>query len=1015
MRVSNKKTKNLNYIYFGFLIPFIWMFVVMIFSQVLPFGERSLLYSDGYHQYYPFFKEFRHAILSGDSLLYSWNVGMGIDYLGLIAYYVASPLNLFSIFVPEQWLLYYFTFLTPIRLGLAGLFFSLFINRVFKKNDFSVPLFASFYALCAWALGYHWNVMWLDTFVLLPLVALGTYSLLKEKKFFLYTISLFLSIFSNYYVGFFTCIFVFFFFICYQICCWTNIKKFIFDLFRIVLFSLLAIGMTAILELPAFTALQTTQSSNNQFPNEFKLNIVDSATYHTIVKTNWESAKSAWEGKNYSQAFSFGWTSVKTASVALLNGMKQVAGHTSGGTSVNFKEADALPNLYCGVFTIFFGALFLTSKQIKLREKLCSVLFLAFLIISFLIRQLDYIWHGFHFTNMIPYRFSFIYSFTALVMAYRAYLYRKRFKYWQVLIAAILSCIPVLVSNTFAEFIEQTTSVGYWSAFLSAVNNFIVNGKSLSTLLDFLADFFYPVYNFVIIISLSVLMIICSVKAGYKHADTLPKKHAYIKKFRKRQRVASILILCVIAAELVFSFGNYSYYWNGAKISDYPKGTTNSKNVFNYLHNINDESLFYRAETTHAQVLNDAALNQYNGISTFTSSANVNITRFMQNLGFGAKDTYNRYCYESSSPVADLFLNLKYVIDRDGFFYEGPIIRTNTDTGEKYTSEKKAYSNPYYDVVYESSLVALAKNKAYLPLGFLCDPELLNFNFDNNTDQFAFEENLINAATGEYFDLWHAVNGTQLEIYGDENVDITSSDSFGKCRYTAHSDGIVTFAFTANRSGLFCMDLSQGKRNDYSVWLNNNHDALPDERIYSESYSLPQMLSVCAVEPGDVVELQFKCTSGESGRIEVYGSILDENAFRSAHSILSESTLNITEFSNTFIKGSINCHKDGLLYTSVPQNGENWKVLVDGKPAKIVLIGDVMIGIELLEGSHTIEFKYENNSFVIGAIISSVSFISFMTIWIVIYKPYKKLKAIYLKVKQTKITNIFRRKGKYDK
>ena len=209
MRVSNKKAKKLNYIYLGFLIPFIWMFVVMIFSQVLPFGERSLLYSDGYHQYYPFFKEFRHAVLSGDSLLYSWNVGMGIDYLGLIAYYVASPLNLFSIFVPEQWLLYYFTFLTPIRLGLAGLFFSLFINRVFKKNDFSVPLFASFYALCAWALGYHWNVMWLDTFALLPLVALGTYSLLKEKKFFLYTISLFLSVFSNYYVGFFTCIFVF--------------------------------------------------------------------------------------------------------------------------------------------------------------------------------------------------------------------------------------------------------------------------------------------------------------------------------------------------------------------------------------------------------------------------------------------------------------------------------------------------------------------------------------------------------------------------------------------------------------------------------------------------------------------------------------------------------------------------------------------------------------------------------------------------------------------------------------
>ena len=50
--------------------------------------------------------------------------------------------------------------------------------------------------------------MWLDTFALLPLVALGTVSLLRDKKFMLYTLTLFLSIYSNYYIGFFPCIFV---------------------------------------------------------------------------------------------------------------------------------------------------------------------------------------------------------------------------------------------------------------------------------------------------------------------------------------------------------------------------------------------------------------------------------------------------------------------------------------------------------------------------------------------------------------------------------------------------------------------------------------------------------------------------------------------------------------------------------------------------------------------------------------------------------------------------------------
>ena len=65
-----------------------------------PFGDRSMLYSDMYHQYYPFFVSFRRALLSGNSLLYNWDVGMGMEYLGLMSYYLASPLNLLSILLP---------------------------------------------------------------------------------------------------------------------------------------------------------------------------------------------------------------------------------------------------------------------------------------------------------------------------------------------------------------------------------------------------------------------------------------------------------------------------------------------------------------------------------------------------------------------------------------------------------------------------------------------------------------------------------------------------------------------------------------------------------------------------------------------------------------------------------------------------------------------------------------------------------------------------------------------------
>ena len=65
----------------------------------------------------------------------------------------------------------------------------------------------------------------------------------------------------------------------------------------------------------------------------------------------------------------------------------------------------------------------------------------------------------------------------------------------------------------------------------------------------------------------------------------------------------------------------------------------------------------------------------------------------------------------------------------------------------------------------------------------------------------------------------------------------------------------------------------------------------------------------------------------------------------------------------------MSCNRDGLMYTSIPQDG-NWKVYVDGKLAKPALVGDVMISVPLTEGEHHIEFIYRNAAFALGWKIS---------------------------------------------
>lgn len=892
MKLPQQDNRKWIYNALAFAFPFVGMLVVMLFGQYSPFGKYSMLYSDMYHQYFPFFKTFRATLLSGDSLLYNWNIGLGLDFLGLYSYYLASPLNLLSVLVPEPWLLGYFSLLVPIKLGLASMFFGIFLQKIFRKIDLSTVLFGSFYGLCAWALGYQWNVMWLDTFALLPLVVLGMVYLLRDGKFLLYTVTLFLSVCINYYIGLFTCIFVFLIFICYQICRFESIGKLIKDLGRMAIFSALAIAATAILSLPTLAALQNTQSSVNTFPKGFQLNMTS--------EDNW---------------------------LGLFNTMALVAGNMNGGIELTFKEG--LPNLYCGVLTIVLAFLYLLCGQIRLRDKICAVILLLFFNVSFIIRQLDYIWHGFHFTNMIPYRFSFLHSFVMLYMAYGAWCHRKKFCLWQI----ILSAIPA-IGILFCY--EDLTEVTFW----------IYNGVFL-------------------LIYLGILIHFCSgesISADAEDEQQLTEKRA------KRRRACSHLLLCVFAAELVMHLVNFGITFPGTNTSNYPKGKESTAAVLEYMEELEKDNPFYRAEVTHSQTLNDGALNRYYGISAFTSSANVKVTEFMRALGYGAKNTFNRYCFEESSPVANLFLGLKYMIERDG----------------------KVEDNPYFDDIYSINNVHLLENNTYLPLGFLANSQLINVKFSSEGYCFSFQNQLMKNATGLQKDVWRTMLGRTLTINGDCPT-LTPQPNTGYCDYTTENEtGIITYSYTADRKGFMCINLDLSKKNSFTVRLNG-------EDLYNETYSLPQMLAVSDVTPGDVVEVVLKCKANENGTIKISAAILDEEVFRQGYEILSRSVLNLTNFSNTELEGTIHCTHDGVLYTSIPQDG-NWYAYVDGNPVDTVLIGDAMMGLLLSEGEHTIRFEYHNNAFALGWKVSLGCILLFISIYLVAYKPsFRRYRGKYLR------------------
>lgn len=216
-----------------------------------------------------------------------------------------------------------------------------------------------------------------------------------------------------------------------------------------------------------------------------------------------------------------------------------------GGITPTFKEG--LPNLYCGVGTILLGFLFLLSWDVKWKEKLCALFLLVFFNVSFIIRQLDYIWHGFHFPNMIPYRFSFLYSFVLLVVAYRAWTLRRKFDPLQVVAAGLLT------------------------AAVLCCNNDILKTQSISLFGTVREVHLYIIYNAFFFTLFFVILLFGSLKPKQKE-DTPEETLRVRRATRKHYKVAKRCLCSVLALELAATLCAFGYYFPGTNVTDYPQG-----------------------------------------------------------------------------------------------------------------------------------------------------------------------------------------------------------------------------------------------------------------------------------------------------------------------------------------------------------------------------------------------------------------------------------------------------------
>lgn len=556
-----KKNKN-RVIYAGaFLIPVICFLVSYIAMGIAPFGNKGAMIIDSYHQYVPLFSEFHDKIWHGDSFQYSWHGGMGFDFVSVMAYYLASPLNILLAVFPDRFMVEAFECLIILKTGLAGLTACIYLAKHSGKFGYSTALFADFYALGGFLCAYNWNVMWLDSFALFPLAVLGAEYLIDRKDARLYIISLGLIVFCNYYIAIMVCIFMVLYFFAY----WFSRKRngigaLISCGVRYGVSSILAGGLAGVLLFPTYYTL--INSSQGTKPSEWKIywNFLDVFGQHFVMTEPTQ-----------------------------LNGT---------------------PNIYCGILCIMLIVFYAFSKKISRREKICRLVLTAFIFVSLNVNVLDYIWHGFHFPNNLPGRFSFLYIFMVITMAYDAWQHTGKASFIihtaAAAICGLVFCLCMIVPSEKPE-----------------------------------------IYSSIATGILLVLYVGCLMLEKNKASMT-------IKGVKIKARHAMCLIMMV---ELGMN-SIYCLLMNGDVNRDsYMKSYSDNRSIREKYEPVNT---FYRMELDKIQGRDDITRYHMNGISLFSSTCDDRMEEQMGAIGYYKAG--NKFTYKGSTPLTDSITGIRYVI-----------------------------------------------------------------------------------------------------------------------------------------------------------------------------------------------------------------------------------------------------------------------------------------------------------------------------------------------------------------
>lgn len=967
------------YLYFSFFVPALLFFMVFILQGTYPFGKGSVLVLDLNGQYVYFFEALRKAVYGDASLLYSWCGTLGGEFIGIYAYYIASPLSYIVALFPEGAITEALLVIELVKCGLCGLTMAYYLKKSRPLAHEMVTItIAVMYALSAYAVVMAHNTMWIDAVIWLPLLTYGIERLINYGHFKLFTVALAMTVISNFYIGYMICFYVFIYFFYYYFFAShrasTTVGEvesgnnnfigerfhFVRSLGRIGLASVIALLLSAFIVLPTYYSLTLGKT--------------------TFSDPSWQFVLSSPEG---AEKLLFKFSPFDFIAKLFI-------------ASYDSVRPSGLPFLYCGMLTLILVPIYFISKRVNFRQKLGAGLILAVYSLFMIIAPVDMILHGAQEPNWLNYRYSFIFSFLLLVLAHRALEIFHTVKLKKTVTIASVWAGLVLLSTPFVYKMFETPEVSF-----------------VRRLLLFM------------LLPIALLAI-------YEAA------HYYILKDRKnpalRASMITTLAIIVCLEAFVGTLLNttslnedvtFSPKYTNIGLEGYDNFLDRFRPIVNAVQD-SDES-FYRMEKAHGtdhvrKYADNFALNM-RGLTGSTSTLNAKTIAFLDRLGYISYS--NVSSHKGATSVGDALLGVKYLItdtDRtyDAYFLEAYKVMTDSQGGATHVYE---YEDEKYLYSYE--------NLYALSIAYLASDDVKDYNITESPSPFVTMNSLISALLGEETEIFKEIpissgnievaDNTKMEMvtyvvkeYDKDGNLLKKTDKNGNVLYDTDGEPLnetksvayysftrksgetgdmkFTITFTVpdtvkdNTEILFKLPTDYPREAKWTFTTSREDAEELKGSVFISGDKTDCILSLGRMNAGEVGTLTFTVEGNNFYFEQGYESgtffYVDEETYATAFTTLAEGNFKIEDYTESYFKGTINVTEGkNTVFTTIPYE-KYWNVYVDGEQVETYTTCAALLAFDIEEtGEHTVVIEYISEPLIFGGKLGVIGLAGF-AVWI---------------------------------